>query len=173
MKVHWFFPVLIALAGICLGVGCSTPRVAKRTLPLPSGQQVTKSTPTPSRSVEAGHAYLHLRDVDGTIREIAWKKRSESVGRPNDGELEDGIEFPMEGPAWRRKKGFAFGTDETVRILAWAFEGIERQFPGTVPVVVGDISSEEGGNSNATRVINRAAMPISAISRGITAPPLL
>ncbi len=137
--------VLVALLGLSVASGCSTPRTVKRTMPLPAGQNVSDPPSSSLRKLPVGHGYLHLRDSDGTIREIAWEKQSKSVGRPNDGELEGGIEFPQEGPAWRRKKGFAYGTDETVRILVWAFEGVARQFPGTVPVVVGDISDEDGG----------------------------
>jgi len=71
---------------------------------------------------------------------------SESVGRPNRGSLGSGRELPPRGPGFIRKNDkAAFGTDETIAIVAWASAQILRLYPGTVPMVVGDLSKEGGG----------------------------
>ncbi len=71
---------------------------------------------------------------------------SQSVGRCNSGRLANGRVLPREGPGFLRKNDkAAFGTDETVALITWACAQMERLFPGTVPMVVGDLSAETGG----------------------------
>ncbi len=53
--------------------------------------------------------------------------------------------MPPSGLGWRCKSRNNYGTAETVAILRWAFAQVARRFPGTVPVVVGDLSRRGGG----------------------------
>ena len=79
-------------------------------------------------------------------QEFAGDSHSQSVGRPNDGYLRGGRLLPAEGPGYVRKNDKApYGTDETVAIIVWAFSEMVRLYPGTVPVVVGNLSLEKGG----------------------------
>lgn len=76
--------------------------------------------------------------VDGT--------GSESVGKPNKGYLRHGRLMPKEGHGFVRKSDKApYGTDETVAIVLWACRQMEKMYPGTVPVVIGNLSKEGGG----------------------------
>lgn len=71
---------------------------------------------------------------------------SESIGRPDKGRLKNGREMPREGPGFVRKNDKAiYGTDETVAIILWAAARMSQMYPGTVPIVVGDLSRKHGG----------------------------
>lgn len=131
---------------LTVAVGCAPDRRVRRTLPLPVGPAQGVYSDEAAGGVGATHrGFLQLRGPEGALQKVTWQKRSESIGKPNDGELLDGVLFPEVGPGWACKKGFAYGTDETVRILDWAFQDVFRRFPKTVPLVVGDISAEKGG----------------------------
>jgi len=70
---------------------------------------------------------------------------SESVGRPNGGKLVKGRFLEPEGRGYNRKNDKApYGTDETVAILLWACARMVTMYPGTVPVVMGDLSAKGG-----------------------------
>lgn len=71
---------------------------------------------------------------------------SHSAGKPSKGSLEGGRELPKEAPGLVRKSDKApFGTDEAVAILLWAGARMLELYPGTVPLVIGDLSKEGGG----------------------------
>ena len=71
---------------------------------------------------------------------------SASVGPPNRGHLQGGHFLPERGTGFLRKNDKApYGTDETVALIAWACAEIDRLYPGTASLVVGDISKEGGG----------------------------
>ena len=130
-----------------LMASCTTPVRQKRSMPLPTGVQPGDVPPVPSNDsrYDGSGGFLQLRDHTGAVRQVKWVKRSESLGKPNDGTLSGGVLFPMQGPGWIRKKGPAYGTDETVRLLDWAFQEVKSMYPDSVPIVVGDISSQWGG----------------------------
>jgi len=78
--------------------------------------------------------------------EYADETRSESVGKPNKGYLRHGRSLPRKGHGFLRKNDKApYGTDETVAIITWACLRMERMYPGTVPVVIGNLSRDGGG----------------------------
>jgi len=70
---------------------------------------------------------------------------SESPGRANDGRLENGCLLPAKGPGWVRRNKAGWGTDRSVAVLQWALGEVVRLHRGTVPVVVGALSRENGG----------------------------
>jgi hypothetical protein len=82
---------------------------------------------------------------------VAWRSlmlgsRSESVGKSSKGRLQHGRQMPRRGDGFLRKNDKAsWGTDETVALLSWAAMEMTRRFPGTVPMVIGDLSDEDGG----------------------------
>ena len=82
---------------------------------------------------------------------VAWKAflgetRSESIGAASQGRLREGRLMPKRGVGFLRKNDkAAWGTDETVALLTWAADDLTRRYPGTVALVVGDLSAEEGG----------------------------
>jgi hypothetical protein len=70
---------------------------------------------------------------------------SESVGKPNKGRLLGGRLMPADGRGWIRKNDKApFGTDETVAMLVWVCRRMVSMYPGTVPLVIGDLSRQRG-----------------------------
>lgn len=70
---------------------------------------------------------------------------SRSPGKATAGQLTDGCELPRRGPGWVRRNAAAWGTDGTVAILQWALAEVVRLHPGTVPVVIGALSRQQGG----------------------------
>ncbi len=115
----------------------------------------TASIPRPGDRGKSNYPGLPLGDL-GELGDpsLTWRQfleageggRSESLGRPNAGKLENGREFPPRGPGFVRKNDkAAFGTDEAVAMVAWACAQIVRLYPDTMPMVVGDFSKEGGG----------------------------
>ena len=71
-----------------------------------------------------------------------------SIGSPNAGLLFNPQPMP-EGPLWTIRNALeTWGTTETLNFIIAAIESVERQFPGSPRIVVGDISREEGGRLN-------------------------
>jgi len=71
-----------------------------------------------------------------------------SIGTPDAGLLFNPQPMP-EGPLWTiRNPDETFGTTETIAFLIDAIEAVEREFPGSPRVVVGDISRHDGGRLN-------------------------
>ena len=73
---------------------------------------------------------------------------SQSVGSPSSGRLVNAVPLPEEGPGWRRRDGERFyGTHETIALLQWVSERLQGAFPGSVPLLIGDISEQRGGRA--------------------------
>lgn len=85
------------------------------------------------------------RPTDPDWRSYMNGEDSESVGKPNNGRLLGGRLMPADGRGWIRKndKG-PYGTDETVAMLIWVCRRMVSMYPGTVPLVIGDLSRQRG-----------------------------
>ena len=71
-----------------------------------------------------------------------------SIGSPNAGLLFNPRPMP-EGRLWKiRNERETWGTTETIGYVIKAIETVERQLPGSPPVVIGDISDPDGGRLN-------------------------
>ncbi len=71
---------------------------------------------------------------------------SESVGKASKGRLSQGRLMPDKGRGFVRKNDKApYGTDESLAMVTWACARIVDMYPGTVPVIIGDLSAEKGG----------------------------
>jgi len=71
---------------------------------------------------------------------------SESVGKPNHGRLSGGRLLEVDGRGFIRKNDKApYATDETIAIIRWACQRVVSMYPGTVPLVIGDLSARRGG----------------------------
>ena len=71
-----------------------------------------------------------------------------SIGSPNAGLLFNPQPMP-EGSPWTIRNALeTWGTTETLNFIIGAIESVERQFPGSPRIVVGDISREDGGRLN-------------------------
>ncbi len=71
-----------------------------------------------------------------------------SLGSPNAGALLNGVqatETPLYKPV---SPSGAWGTQETLEFLALALAKVHEQFPGTLPLALGDISGKNGGPSH-------------------------
>ncbi len=92
-----------------------------------------------------------LPDEEEEEGEVSWLDflaglPSHSIGKASRGSLSHGRLLPKKGVGYRRKNDKApYGTDESVAIVQWACQEMTRLYPGTVPVVVGDLSTEAGG----------------------------
>jgi len=71
-----------------------------------------------------------------------------SIGLPNAGLLFNPRPMP-EGTLWKiRNPRETWGTTETIEYIIKAIEAVEEQFPGSPPIVIGDISKPKGGRLN-------------------------
>ena len=71
-----------------------------------------------------------------------------SIGSPNAGMLFNPRPMP-EGTLWKiRNARETYGTTETIEYIITAIEQVEEQFPGSPPIVIGDISKPQGGRLN-------------------------
>lgn len=74
------------------------------------------------------------------------EKRAESVGAPNAGSLKRGVRLPASGPGYRRyDRDSHYGTDATVAAIRYVAARYAETYPGSAPLVVGDISAKGGG----------------------------
>jgi len=68
-----------------------------------------------------------------------------SIGRPDAGALLNAVPIP-ENPLWRVLDARrAWASEETVAFLAAAVEKVEERYPGSPPLVIGDVSFLHGG----------------------------
>jgi len=74
-----------------------------------------------------------------------------SIGSPDAGLLLNPLEFPQ-GPLWTiRNPVETYATAETIAFITAAIEEVEREYPGSPRVVIGDISRADGGRLNRHR----------------------
>lgn len=79
-------------------------------------------------------------------RDFLSGSKSQSIGKAAKGKLVDGRILPVKGSGYLRKNDKApYGTDETVAMILWACDKMTRLYPGTAPLVVGDLSARRGG----------------------------
>lgn len=146
--VRWGLPAAaVAAAVLATQTGCAVRQRPRKPLPIPQGEvRPLRPAPEPPAVPDGGAVgHLQLRGPDGGWRSVYWEKGSSSVGEPAGGRLEGGRLMAAEGLGWRFKTDLRYGTDETVILLAWAFGEVQVAYPGSVPVVVGDLSAVEGG----------------------------
>lgn len=93
-----------------------------------------------------GELRIHVVTApNGKQYRLRWRKAAESHGKPAEGGLEDGARLPKRGAGFFHIGKHPFGTDETVTYTQYAAWVVAKLFPGTAPVVVGDISRDGGG----------------------------
>ena len=71
-----------------------------------------------------------------------------SVGVPHDGVLTGGVMLPVRGQGfvrYRPRSSYYWGVERLVRAVQSAARAVEHDFPGTPPLVLGDLSAERGG----------------------------
>ena len=111
--------------------------------------------PVPARlpaDAEPGEPECDLRTCvqlvmapDGSVYRLSWWAESESVGSPQSGTLRRAARLPRRGVGYRHQGRHPFGTYETVAYVRYAAAWVAERYPGTVPVVVQDLSAERGG----------------------------
>ena len=76
------------------------------------------------------------------------KRRSSSRGEPTQGRLHRGIALPRKGTGFvRRNRDRYYGTHETIALVRYAAARLAAAYPGTAPLLVGDISEKAGGKA--------------------------
>ena len=68
-----------------------------------------------------------------------------SSGSANGGHLANGCELPRSGPGYIAHSRNRWGTDDAVGLVQWAAARVAALRPGSVPVVIRDLSDEDGG----------------------------
>ncbi|HPM75868.1 MAG TPA: penicillin-insensitive murein endopeptidase [bacterium] len=74
-----------------------------------------------------------------------------SVGRPDDGELRDGVPLASSPDILVLEPAKAYGTKELVDLLEMAAEEMRLAYPETAPLVVGHLSQKGGGTLSPHR----------------------
>lgn len=144
-----FIPIVIVL------FGCATEHQVRRT-PTPRPvedrpivkEQLPLVTVTPDIKPPTSDPSLRqLRFTTPTGRNVTltWRKRSVSIGSTIRGRLENGRKLPEQGLGYIHNGPNSYGTDELVTILLFAVAEVTKEYPGTVPVVIGALSKEGGG----------------------------
>lgn len=121
-------------------------------VPLPTPTEPHRPAPAVSGRVEAQPleddpsvrvvSFVTPRGQPVTLR---YKQKSRSVGKPNRGRLENGRCMPEKGPGFIRFSESACGTDETVTLVMFAMGEFLSSYPDSVPVVIGALSTPNGG----------------------------
>ena len=76
----------------------------------------------------------------------------QSLGAPNAGRLAKGQRLPASGLGFvRRERGFHYGTDETIALIHFVGQRLATAYPGSAPLLIGDISQREGGRLKSHR----------------------
>ena len=76
---------------------------------------------------------------------IRWRKRSASVGKPQAGRLLNPSKLPRKGAGFVHNGKHPYGTDESVAYLQFAAFAVAAMYPGTAPVLIQDLSDQDGG----------------------------
>jgi len=95
----------------------------------------------------ASFAALSMAGCTGTVSPLAPGLRG-SVGLPNHGVLTDGVELPEAGPGferYRRESSNHWGVPRLVAAVQAAAAKVAATAPGGPPLLVGDLSSRNGG----------------------------
>lgn len=78
-----------------------------------------------------------------------WKdgpqERSETVGRPQEGELKKAEQLPAGPGYYRRRPRRAYGTNETISLLLEVIRIVRDRHKGLHDLAIGDISRKKGG----------------------------
>ena len=91
-------------------------------------------------------AGMSNEEIDKTLRDDPGKLGSMSVGSPDAGALFNGVQMPP-GEHWVRvSPANEWGTQETVDDLIRCIEQVNKEFPGSPPMYIGDFSARHGGH---------------------------
>ncbi|HPM75724.1 MAG TPA: penicillin-insensitive murein endopeptidase [bacterium] len=87
-------------------------------------------------------------DIKRMLKEAPASLGSISMGRTNGGSLFNSVPMP-ESPLWKiNNPRETWGTQETVDFVTFAIAEVNRQYPDSPPLIVGDISDPDGGPLN-------------------------
>ncbi len=99
----------------------------------------------PQFQVASPLAGLASSEIQRRVKSDMASLGSISIGAPNRGRLLNGIRFP-DGDHWKlTDPGNAYGTRETVDSIVRAIDKVRQKFPDSAPVIVGHLSSKNGG----------------------------
>lgn len=157
-----FVTILLSSFLLCPSVSCAHQPLPQEEVPLYEDlllAQIDKDKPKPKPEFLFDDLLLEddvpdsdderteiRRPADSDWRTFMTGQESESVGKPNKGRVLGARLLPADGRGWIRKNDkAAYGTDETVAIITWVAQRLVAMYPGTVPMVVGDLSRERGG----------------------------
>lgn len=91
-------------------------------------------------------AGMSTAEIEKTLLHDPTKLGSMSVGSPDGGALFNGVQMPP-GEHWKRvSPANEWGTRETVDDLIRCIEQVNREFPGSPPMYIGDFSARHGGH---------------------------
>lgn len=104
-------------------------------------RQATPAQPPPAER----EVRITFVTPSGRTEVLTFKQRSRSVGRPTRGSLREARCLPESGPGFIAFSPNRCATDETIILLLYAIREVMREFPSSVPVVIGALSQPNGG----------------------------
>ena len=137
-----------------------------RTLTLPSVVDEADVRPRaaparPLRDLPAPPAAIEDEAADETTDEatndepVAYgartRARGQSIGKPNHGHLEGGVQLPKDGAYHRRHPARSFGATHVVELTRAAIAEVRRKHPRVHKLAIGDISDPDGGRLSGHR----------------------
>ncbi len=75
----------------------------------------------------------------------------QSIGKPNHGRLEGGVQLPKDGAYYRRHPNRSFGATHVVELTRAAIAEVRRKHPRVHKLAIGDISDADGGRLSGHR----------------------
>ncbi|MBL6976253.1 MAG: penicillin-insensitive murein endopeptidase [Deltaproteobacteria bacterium] len=120
------------------------PDLPVETLAPPPEHPVTDDV---DRTVSSDPTMRRLSFISTRARPVTlhYRQRSQSVGTPTKGRLENGRCLPSRGPGFVVFSKNRCGTDESAVLLMFAIQEVMEGYPGSPPVVIGSLSRPEGG----------------------------
>jgi penicillin-insensitive murein endopeptidase len=117
--------------------------------------RLTLGAPPSVLSVRVGRTRVPPPPDPATLKRLIAESPeglgSLSIGEPDNGALLGGQQLSS-GRLWRvRNAREAWATSETLSYLTAAIEAVEAELPGSVPLLVGDLSRRGGGPLNRHR----------------------
>lgn len=156
MRHNSVFMRIVRLSSLLLGLAAVPVAASGPDLPPPVPVSCPVAT-APTEAVSAvevepglpqGDAIGPEPELDAPRDPVAAAAVSLSIGSPDAGLLVNPVAMP-EGPFWTiRNPVETYGTQETIDYLRIAIESVQRQFPDSPRLVVGDISRRDGGRLN-------------------------
>ncbi|HOA14264.1 MAG TPA: penicillin-insensitive murein endopeptidase [Myxococcota bacterium] len=145
----------VAIISMLLSCAAAGSQVKEDDSPTPGeNDQGVEESPPAEETVETATdesgqapawATIQFVTPRGEPMTLRFPVRSSSIGSPSSGSLVNGKDIGRSGPGFIQTGTAPFGTDETVMLVMFAAGELLRDYPNSVPALVGSLSDADGG----------------------------